>query len=341
LEKGDFSPVTGVFSKKTVYQFWPKLKTTVMRKALVVGIDDYPGSRLYGCVADAMKMSALLERHEDNTPNCEVLLQRHVREKVKVKMSIAELFQGEGELVVFYFSGHGMLTDMGGALVTPDFTPGDEGISMDYILNHANRSSFINKVIILDCCHSGAMGTPAIAQNGMTTLANGITILTASRYFEPAVEENGQGIFTKLVAEALEGGAADLSGGITPGNIYSYVDKALGYWGQRPVFKANISSFVSLRKVEPPVPLTELRSITIHFAKPDATLKVDPSYEHTSPDADLGNVRIFQQLQSLFRAGLLEPVEEEYMYWTALRSKSCRLTRLGRYYWQLIADNRI
>lgn len=312
-----------------------------MAKALVVGIDDYPGSPLYGCVADATRMARLLERHEDGAANFHVSLQRHVREKAVLRDLIKELFSGEGELAVFYFSGHGMLADTGGVIVTPDYRAGEEGITMDYILNLANRSSYINKVIILDCCHSGAMGTPAVMNNGATMLANGVTILTASRYFEPAIERNGQGIFTKLVAEALEGGAADLSGRVTPGSIYSYVDKALGYWGQRPVFKTNISSFVSLRKVKPPVPLTELQSIVRHFARPEAMLQLDPSYEHTSETADDGNVRIFQQLQSLYRAGLLEPVEEDYMYWTAMRSKSCRLTRLGRYYWQLIADNRI
>lgn len=341
-EKGDFSPLIQVFSEMCSPQFWHKPKLIIiMRRALVTGINEYPGNPLYGCVADATRMAELLDRHEDGSANFHVSLQRNVRERGRLRAMIAELFSGEGQLALFYFSGHGMINDRGGILVTPDFGPNDEGITMDEILNHANNSSFHNKVILLDCCHSGAMGTPAIIGDGLTMLKNGVTILTASRHFEPAMEAEGHGIFTKLLAEALEGGAADLSGRITPGSIYSYIDKALGWWGQRPVFKTNISSFISLRNVAPPVPLSELHSIGVHFPSPDSLFKLDPSFEHTSETADLKNVRIFQQLQSLFRAGLLEPVAEEYMYWTAMRSGSCRLTRLGRYYWKLIEDKRI
>lgn len=37
-------------------------------------------------------------------------------------------------------------------------------------------------------------------------------------------------------------------GDVTPGSIYAYIDRSLGGWEQRPVFKANIKRFVSLRK---------------------------------------------------------------------------------------------
>ena len=51
------------------------------------------------------------------------------------------------------------------------------------------------------------------------------------------------GIFTNLVLAALEGGAADLRGHVTPGSIYAYVDQALGAWDQRPIFKTNVTQF--------------------------------------------------------------------------------------------------
>lgn len=53
-----------------------------------------------------------------------------------------------------------------------------------------------------------------------------------------------------LLVEALYGGAMNLLGEVSPGSIYSYIDRSLGAWDeQRPLFKANISSFVSLRKM--------------------------------------------------------------------------------------------
>ena len=43
------------------------------RKALVVGIDDYPGDySLNGCVNDAKEIKNLLETNEDGSPNFEV-----------------------------------------------------------------------------------------------------------------------------------------------------------------------------------------------------------------------------------------------------------------------------
>ena len=40
-----------------------------MRKALIVGINDYPNSPLRGCVNDALAMKGVLETHADGSPN--------------------------------------------------------------------------------------------------------------------------------------------------------------------------------------------------------------------------------------------------------------------------------
>lgn len=55
-----------------------------------------------------------------------------------------------------------MITSTGGCLVTPDYTKYDEGIPMDQILSLANQSRAKDKVVIFDCCHSGAFGTPKL-----------------------------------------------------------------------------------------------------------------------------------------------------------------------------------
>ena len=45
-----------------------------MKKALVVGIDDYPSpNELAGCVNDAAEMCALLEKNENGSPNFDVI----------------------------------------------------------------------------------------------------------------------------------------------------------------------------------------------------------------------------------------------------------------------------
>jgi len=52
-------------------------------------------------------------------------------------------------------------------------------------------------------------------------------------------------------------------------------------------------------------------------------------------------VKKFKILQKLQSIGFIEPVGEEFMYFAAMKSKSCRLTVLGQYYWKLVKNNRI
>jgi len=62
---------------------------------------------------------------------------------------------------------------------------------------------------------------------------------------------------------------------------------------------------------------------------------LDPSYE---PDAEPRNPEheaIFGDLQKFRAARLLVPVDEDHLYFAAMRSKACRLTPTGRFYWNL------
>ncbi len=126
------------------------------------------------------------------------------------------------------------------------------------ILTFANSSPATNKIIILDSCHSGIAGNPP-HQPDTAVLSEGLTILTASAKDQYASEENGSGVFTSLLVDALSGSAANLVGDITPGSIYAHIDQSLGGWGQRPLFKTNVRKFVSLRQVAPPISLDELK----------------------------------------------------------------------------------
>lgn len=322
-----------------------------MRKALIVGINDYPSSPLYGCINDASAFASIIENNGDGSPNFDVRLVNDVPTKSDLKELIVELFQGDSDTTLFYFSGHGYIDDIGGYIVTPDYKPHDFGVSMDEILTIANSSKSKNKIIILDCCHSGALGTPK--QNGGQTshIAEGVSILTASRDNEPSLEVDGQGVFTTLLLDALKGGAADLRGHITPGSIYAYIDQALGPWDQRPVFKTNITRFTSLRTSSPQVPITTIRNLIKYFPTPEQEFDLNPSFEDTNsqviehkvvePYAKSENVAIFKELQKLESVGLIIPVGEEHMYFAAMNSKSCKLTALGYHYWRLVKDRRL
>lgn len=315
-----------------------------MKKALVIGIDDYPMSPLGGCVNDANSIATLLETNGDGSPNFGVKLQTSPGNNItrsSLREGVERLFEGECDMALLYFSGHGHIKSTGGYLVTTDARKYDEGVSMDDILTIANDSKAKNKVIILDCCHSGALGSPSISGSNIAQLSEGISVLTASRDSEYALESNGAGVFTSLLADALKGGAADLRGNITPGSLYAYVDEALGAWDQRPVFKTNVSSFTSLRNISPKIPFEVMRKIVEYFPSPSDEHRLDPGYEDTSPSPEIGKVKIFKHLQKFQGAGLVIPVGEEYMYFAAMNSRSCRLTALGYQYWRLVNEKKL
>jgi uncharacterized caspase-like protein len=166
-----------------------------MKKALVVGINNYPTSPLTGCINDASVFANTLEKNGDGSPNFAIKLVNDVPTKSDLKSLIAELFSGDSDIALFYYSGHGHLNEIGGYIVTPDHKKYDEGVSMDEILTLANKSKAKDKIIILDCCYSGSFGSPAISGGNISQIIDGVVVLTASRSDESAVEVNGHGIF--------------------------------------------------------------------------------------------------------------------------------------------------
>jgi hypothetical protein len=314
-----------------------------MRKALVIGLQNYPQGSLLGYSHDAKEVYQVLKTHEDQSANfgCKLLTdEERMVTRQQLKTQITELFEAEGfEAVLLYFSGHGNIDAAGGYIIASDLGEYNEGVSMEEILTLANQSKALNKIIILDCCHAGAIGSPPDV--GITRIANGVTILTSCTKNQTAGQKTGRGVFTRLLIEAIEGGAADLCGNVTAGSIYGFIDNALGQWGQRPVFKTNINSFMPIRKVKPPIPLDILKKITSYFKEADQEYPLDPSYEFTVPAANPEHVVILKDLQQMVSVGVVKPVGEEHMYFAAMNSKSCKLTVLGQCYWRFIDEGKI
>jgi hypothetical protein len=306
-----------------------------MKKSLIVGINKYPIAPLYGCVNDATALHEALKTNSDGSRNFDSRLELNVSSKEELKRLITELFKDDCEIALLYFSGHGLVDTVGGYLITPDYTAHDEGLPMDQILTLVNQSRAKNKIVILDCCHSGAFGSPKVIPSS-SLLGEGVVVLTASREDELAMESGGQGIFTKLLLDALEGAAADLIGNVTPGGIYAHIDQSLGAWEQRPIFKTNVSKFISLRKVSPAIELAKLKKLSKYFKTADYIFPLDPSFEDQNTElADTTNVSIFKDLQKFQANGLVIPIDEPFMYFAAMNSTGCKLTVLGRHYWQL------
>lgn len=321
------------------------------RKALVVGINDYPTCPLNGCCNDSEAIKDLLTNHGNGNPNFSVWKKDNVATKGELRGLIEQCFDGDADVALFYYSGHGHIDSVGGYLVTPDFTGNDYGVSLQDILTIANKSKCKERIIILDSCYSGFMGSINTEGQNTANINEGVTIMTASRKTQTSKEVNGHGVFTSLLVEALKGGAADVTGHISIAGVYAFIDKALGPWEQRPVFKTNVTRFTSLRDVKPQVDISVLRKIADYFESEDFKYNLNPSYEPTNKTEEIHNViepyaldenvAIFSDLQKLEGIGLVVPVGEAHMYYAAMNSKACELTAVGKQYWRLVKEGRI
>lgn len=315
-----------------------------MRRALIIGLDEYPNCPLHGCVNDALRLSEVLSRHHDHTVNfhCETIISPPSSvTRLLLRHKISELFKHPAEVAFLHFSGHGTINGLGGYLVTPDYCEFDVGIAMTEILALANQSPVTDIFTTLDCCHSGAFGVLPAVSDDKIVLADGVSVITATRSGQEALEEGGGGVFTSLLVEALEGGAAGLLGEVSAASIYAYIDNALGAWDQRPLFKANVSRFVKLRQAVPRLEATLAHKLKTYFPLPAEPLPLSPEYEPEAEPHNEAKEKVFRDLQKFRDAGLVEPVGAEHMYHAAVHSKACRLTILGRYYWRLVNEGKI
>ena len=330
----------------------------MMRRALVIGIDDYATAPLNGCVADANSIADLLERNGDGSPNFNVRRLISSDEAVNTDIlasQIEDLFKGDADTVVLFFAGHGIINPAtnSGYIVSQNGSKGAWGVTLADILAQANAAypRITSTVIILDSCHSGYAGEiQALANSNFAGIATGVTILTACHREGYAAESNGHGEFTGMLIDGLAGGCSDIQGRITPASLYAHIDQTLGPWDQRPMYKANVQSFISLRQVTPKIELTTLRKLKDYFPDPTHQFALDPSYEPARDNVPPEiisikpieeHVRTFKELQACNRHGLVVPVDEEHMYYAAINSKSCRLTALGAHYRNLAATNRL
>lgn len=319
-----------------------------MKRALVIGINEYThANQLRGCVNDANNIAALISRNADGTKNFDTKILTADNGKTinvkEMKKVISELFAQPADMAFLYFSGHGTATNLGGFLCASDAEKYNEGVAVQDILTQINSSQIKEVVVVLDCCQSGTFGQVPVLNNNAASIREGVSILTASRENQSAIEVNGSGIFTSLVCDALDGSASDLLGVVTPSGVYSHVEQSFSAWEQRPLFKSFVSRSTPLRKAIQKIDVAKLLSLKSLFMQADDIFHLDPSYEHTERKAKPENVEKFKVLKKLQTVGLIKVNREPEpdLYWACLENKSCQLTALGKFYWHLVNANKI
>jgi hypothetical protein len=329
------------------------------KRALVVGINTYapPVRKLSGCIADAEAIGEILGRNVDRTPNykCRILLDNMEDgtpiTRAALRKACTELFADTKDDVLLFFSGHGALTPFGGYLCAFDSRKDDWGVSMQEIVEMANRSTARDILIMLDCCYSGGFGDPSMLNAGggrdpLAVIRENMAVIGASLASQASLEAGGHGLFTTAVLDALEGGAADHMGWVTAPSIYAYVERRFGAFDQRPVYKSYSTGVRVVRECAPLIDRLKLYEIVKHFPVQELQYQLDPEFE---PEDENGNlhepvnkqkVAIAQLFKGYRDAGLLRAsIPGEQFYWTARRSHTVELTLRGREYWWLVKQN--
>ena len=159
-----------------------------------------------------------------------------------VNEAIDEFFDQKkpDDLLVLYFSGHGVRDELGALYLAVKNTIRSRlrstAIKSDYIRDVMDQSRSKRQVLILDCCNSGAFaqGTKAATGVSIGTASAfeggyGRIILTASDSTQFAWEgdkvigETDNSLFTHYLVEGLEGEAdQDGDGRITVDELYDY-----------------------------------------------------------------------------------------------------------------------
>lgn len=159
------------------------LQKTPERRALLVGINDYPQkeNRLEGCVNDVFLMSAALQESGFRAEDIRVVLnERATADGIKDRLEWLLEHAQPGEQRVFFYSGHGAQIPGYGAnektdhqdecLVPYDFDwTRERAIIDDTFFDLYSQLPYETEfVAIFDCCHSGGMTRGNSRVRGLT-----------------------------------------------------------------------------------------------------------------------------------------------------------------------------
>ena len=216
------------------------------RTALIIGnsvYDDPTLARLNAPAADVRALAALLSDGEiGQFDSVRTLIDET---EATTRRAIAAFYAAAkpDDLLLLYFSGHGVLDDQGrlylAARDTQHDLPQGSALPAAFITDGMDSSRSRRQVLILDCCHSGAFargarsaaGAKAVTAATFEGIGYGRAVLTATDSTQYAWEGDAvlgtaeHSVFTQHLIDGLSSGAADGDGDgvITLEELYDYV----------------------------------------------------------------------------------------------------------------------
>lgn len=238
----------------------------MLRDALVVGISNYQHLPvLHAPAHDAEAIAHALENNGDFrvTRLPEIVQADKLQIGVKTPVTLAELesalvklFKPKGSNIphtaLFYFSGHGLQKEAGiceGYLATSDTQPNAHfyGLSLFWLRRLLQESPVRQRIVLLDCCHSGEILNFLEADPGARTGTDRL-FMAAAREYEAAYESlSGQySVFTQALLEGLDPRRLS-SGVVTNYALTDWVSNGLKHESQQPLFENSGSEIVLTR----------------------------------------------------------------------------------------------
>ncbi len=237
------------------------------RDALVVGINTYqylPSLKAPARDAEAIaqqlhtygefRVQRLPEVIQAGKPQVGQKTQITLRE---LETALINLFKPKGSSVpqtaVFYFSGHGIQREAGireGYLALSDSNPdkGFFGLSLFWLRRLLQESPVRQRIIVLDCCHSGELLNFLEADPGAHPGTDRL-FMAASREYETAYEslESPYSVFTEALVTGLDPNRL-ASGIVTNHSLTDWVNHALKGEIQQPLFESSGSEIILTRQ---------------------------------------------------------------------------------------------
>jgi len=236
------------------------------RDALIVGINQYQALPALGApAADAEAVAACLQTQGEFRVNRMPEVIRKGRPAVgdrnpvttqALEEALVKLFKPKGKNIpttaLFYFSGHGLQREAGiqeGYLATSDTNPnsGNFGISLDWLRRLLQNSPVRQVIVILDCCHSGALMSFTDADPGARQGVDRL-FMAASREYESAYESltGKHSVLTQALLSGLNPHKQS-SGKTTNHTLTTHVSQQLRGEIQQPLFENSGSEIVLTR----------------------------------------------------------------------------------------------
>lgn len=236
------------------------------RDALVVGINTYQYlPSLKAPARDAEAIAQRLQMHGEfrvhRLPEVIQNSKPQIGQKTPVMLreletALINLFKPKGRSIpqtaVFYFSGHGIQRDAGiqeGYLALSDSNPdqGFYGLSLFWLRRLLQESPVRQRIILLDCCHSGELLNFLEADPGAHPGTDRL-FMAASRDYETAYESlnSEYSVFTEALLSGLDPYRLP-AGIVTNHSLTDWVNHSLKGEIQQPLFESSGSEIILTR----------------------------------------------------------------------------------------------